>query len=444
MRRKGIRQFIILLLLIAAGVVVAVRWNAWFGNPAESAYIVGTEPENLMLTLGEKGDSERVLSWRCDTALHTSYVCLTHPDGQTETIQAAGEVVESRAGKAAFYHAPLCCPKNGTYSVVAHTCKHSSNPYIFTINAPDSDHEFAVLGDIQATTSDYSQHVVRSVRNGVPNAEFWVQVGDLIERPCDNYWQLAFSALKSDTLTAFVAATGNHEYLKGIRKTLDSRWTSVFVNPHNGPHGALGRTYYVDYNGLRLIVLDTDGLFYFSDYTRTEAWLFHALTDTTAADSWKMVVMHHPARSAGMGRDNPLIFAAFARALSYADVVVAGHDHSYARRIKSHKYSNVKQTVSYVISTSDKHYLPKLNKRDDRLLSCHPHYLKVRYNSNSLEVATYLLNDNTLYDRVLLSADTTAIDYFEGVGEIIEMPQRYKEKNNWKTRLFKKRLAERS
>lgn len=43
--------------------------------------------------------------------------------------------------------------------------------------------------------------------------------------------------------------------------------------------------------------------------------------------------MHHPVRSAAKGRANPLIYAAFRYTLSKADLVLAGHDHSYVRQM---------------------------------------------------------------------------------------------------------------
>ena len=42
--------------------------------------------------------------------------------------------------------------------------------------------------------------------------------------------------------------------------------------------------------------------------------------------------MHHPVLSVGKGRANPLIYSTFRHALGEADLVLAGHDHSYMRR----------------------------------------------------------------------------------------------------------------
>ena len=42
-------------------------------------------------------------------------------------------------------------------------------------------------------------------------------------------------------------------------------------------------------------------------------------------------MMHHPVLSAGKGRFNALIYGAFRHVLGDADLVIAGHDHSYMR-----------------------------------------------------------------------------------------------------------------
>jgi hypothetical protein len=67
-------------------------------------------------------------------------------------------------------------------------------------------------------------------------------------------------------------------------------------------------------------------------------------------------MMHHPVLAAAKGRANVLIYSAFRHALGEADLVLAGHDHSYMRR-----------APFIVLNTSGRpkpqrfHYTPEVN-----------------------------------------------------------------------------------
>lgn len=419
-----------------------LRWNAWFGNLPEEAYSVGREPHNVVITFGEDALHERTISWRCDTVIQPSYAIYWN-NNIRDTILAVGRLVESRAGKAAFYHVRLRHLTAGDYCVELHSGLRSSAVMRMSVSNPEQLNEFVLAGDIQDLKGDFSQHLFSATDSMFPNAAFFAQAGDLIERPMDTYWQMFFNAYGHQTnLFPFVAATGNHEYLKGVYKQLDNRWTSIFVNPENGPKRATGRTYYIDFPKMRFVVIDTDQLQLFSDYTRANTWLKRILNDEKAADKWKIVMMHHSVYSAGMGRNNPLIAAALSGALRQADAVFAGHDHNYARRIvwdTDHKadYINV------VTTSSEKSYLGRLNPKDDRLLTAHPVVEHIRLNDTTLTIETWRVDDYSLYDCVVLHKDGVADDYYESEKEILPMPERYIGVDNSKTRKFLERRTER-
>jgi 3',5'-cyclic AMP phosphodiesterase CpdA len=91
-----------------------------------------------------------------------------------------------------------------------------------------------------------------------------------------------------------------------------------------------GKHYYVDFRHLRYIVIDSNPLVRLVYLTRTLTWLREAMS--TAGDRYVVVMMHHPVLSPAKGRFNAEIYAAFRRVLGEADLVLAGHDHSYMRR----------------------------------------------------------------------------------------------------------------
>lgn len=449
--KKRIIWLIVILLILAGGVALCVlRWDAWFTNPAEPLYDVPDEPNNIVLTFGEKAVSQRVVSWRAgqDTTVVSRLFLTDFQSGTVDTLPAFSSLVESRSGVAAYHKVGLLIPKPGVYAYSVETNGLQSEEHMFLVPdyAFDPD-TFLLFGDMQYTDPVEATAFVETAIRTVPEADFMAYVGDIIERPTDDYWQLFFTSMEG--LTADlpqVAALGNHEYLKGIHKRYDVRWPHIFVNPQNGPERFLGRTYYNDFPYMRLIVLDTDALQRLSDYTVLRTWLTQVLryeerqwnkTDERNK-RWNVVLMHHPVYSAGMGRDNPTVAWALRYALEDADLVVAGHDHNYAR----HRHRD--GTPAYVIlSSSAKSYLPKCSPIEERLGSNHAFFCRVIVNEDSLAMRTYLVDSLGLapivYDELLFvrDSDETIVQVPDSLPtERIELPVRYEGRTDMRVRRF--------
>lgn len=235
--RKWLKYIFLTLLSVGCVVLCAVRWQAWFGMPAEP-------------------------KWTGDT-IHYAF---PHPE-----------------------------PGNRSSLTVL------------------------VLGDIHNRLSkeDYDTLAMR-----VPDADFIVQTGDWLDRGQEYYYQLLLREWTASELygTPVIACPGNHEYTKGLHKTLSPVWQKAFGEQSN---------YVFDVQNIRFIVMDTNPLMHIVDLTRELTWLRTAMY--SAEDKFIVVVMHHPVLSPGKGRFNPFIYTAFRHALGEADLVLAGHDHSYMR-----------------------------------------------------------------------------------------------------------------
>ena len=177
-----------------------------------------------------------------------------------------------------------------------------------------------VLGDIhnRLMREDYDTLAER-----VPQVDLIAQTGDWLERGQEYYYQLLLREWTASHLfgTPVIVCPGNHEYFKGLHKTLSPVWQNAFGEEGN---------YFVDVQDIRFIVMDTNPLTRLVNLTRTLTWLRNAMY--TAGDKYIVVLMHHPVLSPGKGRFNPFIYATFRHALGEADLVIAGHDHSYMRR----------------------------------------------------------------------------------------------------------------
>lgn len=102
-----------------------------------------------------------------------------------------------------------------------------------------------------------------------------------------------------------------------------------FALPLNGPEDLLETVYYLDYQGVRFIALNGSKLL-----DEQSKWLEPVLADNP--NRWTIVVMHQPMFSTGKDRDSKETQAAFENLFDKykVDLVLQGHDHTYARTHK--------------------------------------------------------------------------------------------------------------
>ena len=259
---------------------------------------------------------------------------------------------------------------------------------------------FLLLGDIHNSLTNNDMSLL-SERH--PDIQFWAQMGDWMERPYMYYEQLMYQSLLGTRLDSLpiVAIPGNHEYLKGVVKTLPEQWKTIFPNPQNGPVRFLGTTYYVDFPQLRFIALDTDGLHRVSDYTQVAFWLKNTLRN--AGKKFTVVMMHHPVYSFAQGRSNPLMWLAFHSAMREADVVFSGHDHNYARHTEHYKarfWKKEEPTIFIGTNASTKKYPVKENNKYEASLFGEPVYEHIFVTPNTLHISTYTIHSGERIDNV--------------------------------------------
>ena len=124
-----------------------------------------------------------------------------------------------------------------------------------------------------------------------------------------------------------IATPGNHEYadVDGKRQ-ISLHWRPQFSFPQSGPDGLDESVYWIDYQGTRIISLNSN-----EGVEKQTKWLEGALADNP--NRWTVVTFHHPMYSAAKGRDNPHLRTAWQPLFDeyQVDLVLQGHDHAYAR-----------------------------------------------------------------------------------------------------------------
>ena len=194
---------------------------------------------------------------------------------------------------------------------------------------------FIYFGDAQNDVRSMWSRVIREAARDAPKAAFMLHAGDLINR-ADNdadwgEWFQAGGALHA--MIPCIATPGNHEYrvtaeFGGIptKIELSKYWGPMFAFPKNGPPKLEETAYFVDYQGARIVSLNSN-----DRHLIQAAWLDKVLTENP--QKWTIITFHHPLYSTALGRDNAMIRTAWQTVFDQhkVDLVLQGHDHSYGR-----------------------------------------------------------------------------------------------------------------
>lgn len=398
------KRLIFLLVLLVFGVVLKLRWHAWFHNTPEMSYVTPYQIDRVILTAGEDFTTQRTISWRCDTTLHNAGIYLQYMKDSTSILNKTdyAQVIKSISGKGAYYQVHLKDLPIGKYRYKIFTGDKISDYYHFDIKPLDDSTQFIFVGDVQDPDGRLSDSLFNRLQKTNLPTDFIAMCGDQIEGPCDNFWQIWYNSLSQwRGQTPLLVSTGNHEYLKkGFFREIDPRWVPQFGYPSNGPEGFEGKSYYIDLPLCRFIVMDSEKITSISSIMNHRKWLTDIVSKSPK--KWNILMMHHALDCIREGRTNIAMHYFFKPLVLdlKLDLVLQGHDHSYARWTT--KVDGKETTPIRVISVaSPKLYPNKFDDDIDRIGSGMPMYQYIKLYRDSLVYKSFEF-DNTLYDYVVL------------------------------------------
>ncbi|MEM8981749.1 MAG: metallophosphoesterase family protein [Pseudomonadota bacterium] len=201
---------------------------------------------------------------------------------------------------------------------------------------------FLYFGDAQNALRSHWSRVIRAGFQEAPKANFILHAGDLVNWPSrDIEWAEWFDATGFiHKMIPAVPLAGNHEYerlsLPGSEqdRLLSIMWRPQFTLPEEPslPADLQEVAYDLRYSDdVHLFVLSTQS----HKIAEQAEWLDEQLSNSDAR--WKILSMHHPVFSSGTGRDSPDRRAALLPVIEKhkVDLVLQGHDHTYARGMVS-------------------------------------------------------------------------------------------------------------
>lgn len=307
---------------------------------------LGAAPRYLRLNPAAEADAI-TLSWMTGTAVSGSWVRY----GETRDLAQQLEVSDSEllpyfygaeAGLVRVHHRKLTGLKPGTtyYYQVGSTAGGSE---IHSFRTDDRDDELRIhlFGDTQTLTNGSIKdgapmvgELMAKMQAQLPNPDLILHVGDMTEDGSDYQMQRQFfEALEGQgrlASTLFVPTLGNHEvYNEGRNK-----FESLFRTPANGPLVAPNRQsiYAFDRGPMRIAVINTE-LFIDAEWQAVMDWLEKDMAASNK--TWKVLMLHRPPYegNAGSGNEFSKRFVPPTVDRAGIDLVIAGHDHQYARSL---------------------------------------------------------------------------------------------------------------
>jgi hypothetical protein len=340
----AIRRFVLVawpLLALAAASLYAHDEHAPPKVLDEDLYRASPMPDRIILTWKENPAHTQAVTWRTDTSIKKAVAQIAVAEAGPMFVAKAKDIAattvehQSDLGPAHYHSVNFQDLQPATkYAYRVGDGVNWSEWFQFaTASDKAAPFSFIYFGDAQNDVRAHWSRVIREAHSDAPKARFMLHAGDLINSANrDAEWGEWFGA--GGWLNAMVPSVptpGNHEYSRDRSKPLSSsalshHWRPQYTLPENGPPGLEETVYWLDYQGTRVISLNSN-----EQLEQQVEWLDRVLSDNL--NTWTVVTFHHPIYSTARGRDNPQIRALWKPLMDKhkVDLVLQGHDHTYAR-----------------------------------------------------------------------------------------------------------------
>ncbi|MEL6560835.1 MAG: metallophosphoesterase family protein [Bacteroidota bacterium] len=310
--------------------------------------IPSRDPDRMMLTFHGDPATSRAVTWRTNIKITKAVAQIAEAtvnskfEGDAKTIEATTEpfdlgLYKGNASLTVHYHSVVFegLKPDMLYAYrVGDGDQYWSEWIQFrTAKVGYSPTKFVYFGDAQNDVLSHWSRVIRMAYQTAPDASFVIHAGDLINRSHSDVewaeWYKAGGFIHSQWTA--IPVVGNHEFYplkEGAPRQLSIQWRPQFTLPveKSLPSDLHETVYTVDYQDIRIIVLNSN-----TKLKEQTAYVEQQLK--SSSKKWNIITCHHSVFSPAKGRDfqfarenwKPL-FDKYG-----VDLVLNGHDHTYAR-----------------------------------------------------------------------------------------------------------------
>jgi len=301
-------------------------------------------PDRVVLTWRGDPATSQAVTWRTDTSgrvakAEIAVAAEQARDLQPTTVAGASAPFTSSLGEAHYHSVEFTGLTPDTLYAyrVGDGVNWSEWLHFRTASREARRFSFIYFGDAQNDIRAHWSRVFREAFREAPRAAFTLHAGDLVSNAHnDAQWGEWFGAPAWVNATIpVVPAAGNHEHARIDEvnslapRVLSRNWRPQFTLPENGPAGEaelVETCYHLDYQGVRIVVLNSN-----VKQAEQAAWLRAVLQGNP--HRWAILTFHHPIFSPARNRDNPKLRELWKPVIDEfkVDLVLTGHDHTYAR-----------------------------------------------------------------------------------------------------------------
>jgi len=330
-------------------------------------FITQSVPHRIILNLTEEPTTSIFITWRTVNKLEHPKVQFAESTQwknfkeKKSSINAVSERFWSDSNSTVYHYSARINNLNPNTKYVYRVgsdIQWSEWNQFTTAESEKNPFQFVYFGDPQNSIKEHCSRVFREAYKTAPDASLWLFAGDLVGETEDSLWGDFFTAAGFVfRVTPSILVPGNHDHEKifidGKDKRLESIasiWRPHFTLPQNGITGLEETSYYVDYQGVRFVMLNSQTML-----NEQVNWLDKLLSNNP--NNWTIITLHHPLYSVGNERDNKNTREAFLKVFDKynVDLVLQGHDHTYARTYKLKNGVPVDELESgtvYIVSVS--------------------------------------------------------------------------------------------
>lgn len=349
---RGKRQWLLLAATVMAagamGVAPAAEPNTQV--PAGSRHYAATDfPDRIVASPAQDAATGFAVAWRTSTLSAAPLLELAlagdSPDmGELRQFTASSRALQSENGASQHHRVDIDGLQPDTLYAyrVQGQGTWSAWTHFRTAGAAGQPLTLLYFGDTQNKNLSHVSRVIRQGWQTAPDARLALFAGDLVsggDGMDDSEWGEWFAA--GGWLLpgmAVAPAAGNHEYFEEFedtpqeRRVLGGHWPVSFALPGNGAPATANTTYWFDYQGVRVIVLDGTSALDLGTTQAQAQWLDGVLAGNQ--QPWSIVVVHQPLYPLRAERDTSVLATQVRPVLQrhHVDLVLQGHDHTYGRR----------------------------------------------------------------------------------------------------------------
>ncbi len=312
-------------------------------------YAASGFPDRIVASPAQDASSGFAVAWRTAPLAQPARLEITvagdSPDmGQVRQLTASSQLLQTENGESQHHRALIDGLQADTLYAYRVQGQGTWGAWQHFRTAAAAGQPLTVLyfGDTQNKNLSHVSRVIRQGWQTAPDARLTLFAGDLVsggDGEDDNEWGEWFAAggwlLPG---TAVAPAAGNHEYFEEFedtpqeRRVLGKHWPLTFALPGNGASATASTTYWFDYQGLRVVVLDGTSALDLGTAKVQANWLEGVLE--SSHQPWNIVVVHQPLYPLRAERDSSVLASEIRPVLQRhkVDLVLQGHDHTYGRR----------------------------------------------------------------------------------------------------------------